>query len=482
MEPKTRFAYVYGSLREQIVTGQWEGDTTLPSIVCLSEIYHVGVRTIKTVLNALSQEGLIRTQARKKAVVLYRPPLDCPKTAGRLLSRRTSILECFFTMELLMPDVLSFCARSYRAEVLWNRQPARKKDADGRWKTASILIHDVLHSSGNLLLNSLYTSLEVYAQIPFFMDRRSSFILYSPCDENRGLDWVVETLRKRDFYERRNRFQQTYHAVTVSVYQSFELLKNQFPLAKDDACLDYVWRVEGVRNPLYARIARTLMEQINAGSPPPGALLPSQSALAEQYGVSVATIRKAMSVVTALGFGQTRPGIGTVALPSGGAAASWTLQDGGRRNALVYLSGLQLLAFAVHPAARLAFDRMNDNDRRRLCDIMQKTGSVPLEAYVCCIADRLPLRPLEQILKKTAGLLKEGYDSVCFDSYLNTMALRRISRRALRFLLDGDRLNFADALCEGYWHCFQAAQELFIQKGCPEAARMRFPHDVVFRP
>ncbi|MFQ9639627.1 MAG: winged helix-turn-helix domain-containing protein [Eisenbergiella sp.] len=73
-QKKTLYDFLYNSLREQILTGCYRYGSPLPSMSRLCDTYHVGIRTVKDVLASLRNEGLIRTEERKAARVIYRPP------------------------------------------------------------------------------------------------------------------------------------------------------------------------------------------------------------------------------------------------------------------------------------------------------------------------------------------------------------------------------------------------------------------------
>jgi DNA-binding GntR family transcriptional regulator len=62
----------------------------------------------------------------------------------------------------------------------------------------------------------------------------------------------------------------------------------------------------------YARIADALRERLAAGDPPPGALMPSEAALCEEYGVVRNTIRRALATLETEGLIETLPGRGRV--------------------------------------------------------------------------------------------------------------------------------------------------------------------------
>lgn len=62
---------------------------------------------------------------------------------------------------------------------------------------------------------------------------------------------------------------------------------------------------------LYQQIADSILEQIQSGDLEPGARLPSEHALGEQYGVGRNTIRHALSDLIAKGYVESVQGVGT---------------------------------------------------------------------------------------------------------------------------------------------------------------------------
>ena len=70
----------------------------------------------------------------------------------------------------------------------------------------------------------------------------------------------------------------------------------------------WVWMMSKA---LYQQIADTILEQIQAGELEPGARLPSEHDLGEQYGVGRNTIRHALSELAAQGYVESVQGVGT---------------------------------------------------------------------------------------------------------------------------------------------------------------------------
>ena len=110
---------IYTDLKAQILSEHWEYGGRLPSADQLALQYYVGKWTIRKAMELLEADGLIRTEERRRAVVLYQSPYTGEHIpAHRILRRRSDILSVYQMMELLMPDILALCSRSARVYEL----------------------------------------------------------------------------------------------------------------------------------------------------------------------------------------------------------------------------------------------------------------------------------------------------------------------------------------------------------------------------
>lgn len=97
---------------------------------------------------------------------------------------------------------------------------------------------------------------------------------------------------------------------------------------------------------LVATIAQALRSRIAAGSPAPGERLPTEAALAAEFGVSRPTVRAALRELEALGLVRTRHGVGSFVTERTGVRAGLERLDSitasiratGREPGMVYAS------------------------------------------------------------------------------------------------------------------------------------------------
>ena len=110
-EKTTRFEYVYRNLVDTIERGVLAPGDSLPSMhdLCLS--YQVGINTVRDALHALSVDGYIILEERKRAVVADRAQGATCACACGLVARRDEVLDCFRALELIMPPLFYLASR-----------------------------------------------------------------------------------------------------------------------------------------------------------------------------------------------------------------------------------------------------------------------------------------------------------------------------------------------------------------------------------
>lgn len=482
-DKRTLFDYLYQNLRKQILTGQFAYGSALPSMSQICEIYHVGIRTAKDVLHALKEEGLIRTQERKPAVVIYQCTQNgtVPSSIPYILRCRTAIEDAYRTLEIIMPILLSFSVsvsdvrsmEHYAYALAYSKKPHSKND----WRTANFLLHDVLHASGNLLFTELYSSLQVDAHAPFFAAYGSPSGISDLQNIQGYMTAVINALNKSAPQDTKRCFQDIYREITAYILCRLEEFSLRFPNVKADPKISFVWHAERGRDHYYTQIARDLINKIGTGEYPSGSYLPAEAMLAKQYGVSVSTVRKALSMLNQLGFGQTINAKGTLVLMQDDQATFHCLKDKTfRHDTLLYLSGLQLMALLIGPAALRVFDRITPREISTLKDRFAQPQSIPLKHIFTCIMNHLDLQPYRTILSEINKLLLWGYYFSFYSGKSDsTNQLNLNSLKAFHCLQAGDADGFASGLSSCYCHILTVVRSFLIKYGLPEAVSLRTP-------
>lgn len=479
-EKTTLFEYLYENLKEQIISGRIKCGERLPSMNSVCEQYNIGIRTVKDVFKTLSNEGYIETEERKAAVVIYSDNKDGQKLAVKyVLERKSFIIEVYKTLAVLMPELFCFssqvCGRKYLN--LWEKTLSRskKKDMQNRWNAASDFLNNILEKSKNLLFRDLFVSLEVYARLPLFSSY-DGFIKLVDTKSIGNSMWVMESLLTGKRTEIIYRFGLMYDAVINAIEKYLDMMAEKNPNIAETE-YDYSWVAERGREHYYTQIARDLIDKIGSGIYKTDTFLPHEAELAEQYGVGVSTIRKAMLMLNELGFAQTFNAKGTKAMLQNKEMAMKSIKNKKyKRDTLMYLSALQLMTITVKAAAVSAFQNIDKNIINELDKKMKIQDSIPLDCIQECINKCVSLRPLKTILEETGKIIYGGYYYAFYrDGSQAANLLNLKSQKAFECLKHRDKEGFASRISECYGHILKIVRDYLIEYGLTEAKNYVVP-------
>ncbi len=484
MENKqTLSEYVYGNLREQILTGYLCCGDPIPSLSQLCETYHVGIRTARDVVQRLKEEGLIRTEERRPSVVIYRQQEGDgnPTAVESVLERRGEIAEVYETMAALLPALLALSVRACgkQAALHSNRSLQRdgKKPLTVRWKAASRPLHSLLDASHNLLFRDAFTCLEIYAKVPFFLECHSDPPLRPAYESYENPMWMLDAVETADLAEIRQRFRVMYRSLADGVRQYLDGLEGGFGSREIAEKRCFFWSAKLGRDHYYMQITRSLIDRIGVGIYRNGTFLPSEAELAAEYGVSVSTIRKSLAMLNRLGFCRTYNVKGTqVTLFNDKATVRSMKNRAHRRDTLLYLSGLQFMALAVKPAALLAFPGIGRDEIEQMRAEVERPRSVLLDTLIHCVMRHMPLEPYRIILQEVTDLLHWGYYYSFYEGGAErNNELNRMAQEALDFLESGQPDAFSRQLSCCYGHALKVVRDSMAGIGLSEAARLITP-------
>lgn len=479
---ETLFEYLYRNLREQIISGQLPYGSRMPSITRLSELYHVGIRTVRDVLQRLKEEGYIQTEERKPILVAYKQSSREQKEAmiTYLLEHKQSILDVYATMTLLMPQILTFCTQVSTDYMLeqWSRilHANAHKPMNSRWKTLLRFFYALLDQTHNLFFRDLFSSLELYARPLYFFEEKQFTQLVRDCCQFHSIAWVQEPMVNRQAQESRERLTRFYASIEHAVQLQLHALSMQYPKITEQHDL-FSWHSDRGRDHLHVQITRELIDQIGTGKLPVGTLLPSEAQLAKHYHVSVATIRKSLASLNELGYAKTKNVKGTtVCMQDDETAARCMSRKAYRDDIMRYLSGLQLMILTMKPAARSAFPAITKTAISQLHKKLQYDNRIPLDPLTELVTQHVQQTALQTILRELSKILCWGYYYSFYPGENPDFnELNRKSMQAVRYLEQNDEERFVSQMCLCYVHILEIIREHMIAFGLSEATYMKTP-------
>lgn len=411
---QTSFDYLYQVLKSQIIAGSLSYGAKLPSISQTCQIYNVGVRTVRDVLQRLKEEGYIKTEERKAATVAYKKPQNDVAAAKRYVyEHRESLLEICETFARLVPQIIAVSIQSSKTNVQdeWAQimRYAKNKTVEEIHQAVYVFLCNIMDRSGNLLFRDLFFNISAQSIIPFDDAENKLKLMISLEDFYSVVQFINKSIAG-PFYKAEEYIEEIRKLIIASTNSYVDNLSKAFAGEEIKKPINFVWNMRFHSDPFYMQITRDLIDKIGTGHYVDEEFLPKESELAQQYGVCLATIRNAIATLNELGFGQTINAKGTKIIhPTSEINRKIMKNKLYKSKSLLYLSALQLMVIVVRPAAEDAFALIDDKAKRGLKKSIENPDIIPLDSIIKCVIAHQRLAPMKNILQAINKLLTWGF-------------------------------------------------------------------------
>ena len=485
-QQETKFQFVYREIKQCILEGQIPPGNALPSSRVYCEQYHVSRYTINRVFDALRAEGLIDIQPRLAPTVVSTKDTCHPSnTAFDILKQKEGILQVYQTFALILPSLMVFALQGCDVAIMPHYKQAMKSlrsgNTTGGWYITSKLGYDILRIGGNPLFSELYSTFGLYNKLAFFTEDCPYFSKNFLQGSASATGVIIEILKGDDPLTKYNQLSNMYQKLTDSVEKTLDHLSETTPECPAQADLRYSWNPMRGQDYFYSKIVDDINQKIGLEEYSVGMYLPYEKQLAKQYGVSLSTVRKALSELEQRGFVKTLNGKGTIVIePDDMKLHQLALNSGYVEKALRYLHALQLMALIIRPAALAAASRFTRAELDELSDRFTSPGSIYLTDIVESIIKHTTLEPLYIILSETNHLLEWGHHFTYYPSKKHTVSfVNKQVVLSFQQLREGDASSFADSIAGCYRYILVSVKKNMLEKyKLYNAANIRVPENI----
>nr|WP_288973831.1 GntR family transcriptional regulator [uncultured Blautia sp.] len=484
MKPQeTKFEFVYKEIKQCILDGQILPGNSLPSSRAFCDQFHVSRYTINRVFDALREEGLIEIQPRLAPRVVTRQ--DAPNssdTVTEILKQKDSILQVYQTFALIMPSIQVFASQGCDIEIMPHYKQAMKVSrlglSAGGWRPSSNLGYDILRIGGNSLFSELYSTFGLYNKLTFFTEKCPYFSQHFLKGSVSVTGVIIDILKGTDPTVKYDQLTEMYQRLTDSIESTLDYLSDVSPECSAQTNLSFSWNPMRGQDYYHSKIVDDLNRKIGLGEYAVGMYLPYEKQLASQYGVSLSTVRKALSELEQRGFVKTLNGKGTIVIaPDDTRSHQLALNSGYAEKALRYLHALQLMVLIIYPASLAAAPRFTKEELDQLEDKFASRGSVYIADMFEAILKHTTLEPLSVILSETCRLLDWGHHFACYPSRKHSIpCLNKQTIKAFQQLREGNAGSFADGVADCYRYILFRVKKYMVEKyKFNNAAHIRIP-------
>ena len=468
---ETKFTFLYNEIKRCILEGQIPPGNPLPSSRMYCEQFHVSRYTINRVFDALRTEGLVDIQPRLAPIVASKKDTcNSSNTVFEILKQREGILQLYQTFALILPSLMVFALQECDVEIMPHYKQAMKAlrlgDASGEWSPPSKLGYDILRIGGNSLFSELYSTFGLYNKLAFFAEDCPYFSKHFLRGAVSVTSVIIDTLKGDDPLTKYNQLSDMYQKLTDSIEHTLNYLSETTPKCPAQTGLKFSWNPMRGQDYCYSKIVDDLNLKIGLGEYSVGMFLPYEKQLANQYEVSISTVRKALSELEQRGFVKTLNGKGTIVIePDDTKLHQLALNSGYVEKALRYLHALQLMVLIIRPAALAAAPQFTKEELDELADRFTSSDSIYLSDILKAIMRNTTLEPLYVILSETNHLLEWGHHFAYYPSKKHTLShLNKQVILALQQLREGNADSFADGIADCYRYNLSRMKKHMVEK------------------
>ena len=342
----------------------------------------------------------------------------------------------------------------------------RLGDASGEWSSPSKLGYDILRIGGNSLFSELYSTFGLYNKLAFFAEDCPYFSKHFLRGSVSVTSVIIDTLKGGEPLTKYNQLSDMYQKLTDSIEHTLNYLSETTPKCPARTGLKFSWNPMRGQDYYYSKIVDDMNLKIGLGEYSVGIYLPYEKQLANQYDVSLSTVRKALSELEQRGFVKTLNGKGTVVIePDDTKLHRLALNCGYAEKALRYLHALQLMILIIRPAALAAAPQFTREEIDELTDRFTSSGSVHLAVIFETIMKHTSLKPLCVILSQTNHLLEWGHHFAYYPAKKHTLShLNKQVILALKQLNEGNTGSFAGGIADCYRYILISVKKHMVEK------------------
>lgn len=437
---------VYEFFKTRILSDYYHTGEKLPSIVNIAGAFRLAPGTIRAALLMLEADGYIEVEAKQGSRVIYHAePLERMKNQALFYAQRhDGIRDLLNSGTYLLQPILIYGLQTM-SEECWDRLAEDCGETpEKQIMPASIRFYgETLSTLNNSLILNLFWEANCYFQVTYLSHWNIHEIMMSASlinDRQKRTELIESALY--DIIDSASR-----QLLSVS-----SRAREQYP---QEAQLPFCWTIYRQRHQLCYTLAARIIRKIAAGVYPKGSYLPPLWKMSEQLGVSLRTLRRAISILGSLGVTCSFQGSGTlVCMETGQIDYSRPEIKEGLR---YYWESLQLLALTVRPVTLYTLQNISEEERAALTE--QFVRMCALDQCEYCfdivlnfIAERCPLAMARECYGKLQEFLAWGYPFVLYrlrDHSLQS-EYAQVTRKA------------ADCLEHRAWEAFAAEYEALM--------------------
>lgn len=401
---------VYDFYEARILFGYYQYGDKLPSISDMCSLLRVGRSTARAALSMLTEAGYIRTEERRATQVCYKAgPCQLERNAAEyFVPRRDGLTELNEAGRLLLVPLWEAGVRGWDRKR-WKalEQVLRRVPADNPPPFVELYVLALEELDNRLALN-LYWEILCYIRIPTLLNREKVQYLI----QEQMIQEDVNNKNAPSYFSRAVR--DIYLQLEEKLFAFIRQGSAKYGL-ESVGQIPFRWNIYRQRPQLRYTLSALLIREIVHGRYPVGTYLPSLPELEKQYGVSLATVRRTLSLLEEMGVTRSFQGKGVrVCMESSRIDfGNSDIQEGLR----LFGESLQLLALTIRGIVSYTLSHVSVEKKTALVEnlrlsLNQGQSNYCFEIMFAFIKRECPLAMIRECYGALGDLVAWGYPFV----------------------------------------------------------------------
>lgn len=361
---------IYEYYESRILFGMYRYGDQLRSVSQICASFGLARNTVQAALNKLEAAGYIKTEQRKMARIVYQGTEETfrENAIKYFVPRREGMLDINRQGPLLFSPVWERGLRNFERSI--SEGTYRKTNpTEILGGDPTKLYYDVLRTFNNHLMDSLYWQFLRYLNY------------FYPNKEYGMGDYMEDGLLS---VEKANRMKAEtdayYYQNFLEVLAFVDSISEEHHL-KDVQQIPFTWMIYRKRPQVRYTLAATIIREILWEVYPVGSYLPSLPKMAEQYNVSLITVRRTLDVLHSLGVTKTYMGVGTrVCMEPIKPDILDTREI--QENMMLHKEGMELLSLTVYNVTLFTLESITGEREKLYC---RKSAGFAVKITIFCV-------------------------------------------------------------------------------------------------
>ena len=345
---------IYDYFTSRILFGYYLPGEHLPSINEICRQFQVSTLTARTAIARMREEGYIETTERRFSTVTYQPDARQEQQYRySFLSRKAGMDDMCRNSGILFGAIVRFYLQKQTSRSVQKIRSQLKKRKGHPAKQITMFYAEAMQALNNPLALNLYWEMVRYLRTPY-LQRPADFEETDALAE-KHIEQMLLLIEAGNMENAVKVMQSFSNNIMQRFFQSLSGLLEEPQTVEQ---VPFQWQIYWDHPQLCYTIAAGLMNKINAQVYKENEFLPSCQSLAQEYGVSLITMRRTLSLLNHIYVTESQNGLGTRVLSGKRAGLPDFSHLQIRKSILFFIQALQISALtcknvAVHTLSSL---------------------------------------------------------------------------------------------------------------------------------